>query len=164
MAKNNLSFKNLTHNAFEIGIIFKGIDGLLEIAGGILIFYLKPETVSKIIITLTQHELSQDPKDFIAGRFLKFAHNYSVGSAAFGSVFLLSHGIIKLALIVALWRRKLWAYPTAIVFFSAFAVYQMYRFSLSPSFGMIFLTILDILVIWLTVLEYRRIVQPDKNI
>ena len=50
-------------------------------------------------------------------------------------------------LVEALLRGRLWAYPTAIVFFVFFMVYQMYRYYLEPSIGMILLSILDLIVI-----------------
>jgi len=38
-----------------------------------------------------------------------------------------------------------------------FIVYQMYRYYLDPSIGMIVLSILDLVVIGLTLLEYGRL-------
>jgi uncharacterized membrane protein len=38
--------------AFDIGIFFKGLDGVLEIVGGLLLFVVKPETIMGIIGTL----------------------------------------------------------------------------------------------------------------
>ncbi len=35
----------------------------------------------------------------------------------FASYYLLSHGIVKLALVICLWCNKLWAYPLTIVGF-----------------------------------------------
>jgi uncharacterized membrane protein len=75
----------------------------------------------------------------------------------FGGVHLLSHGVIKVFLVESLLRGRLLAYPTAIVFFALFIVYQMYRYYLHPSSGMIALSILDLIVIVLTWLEYRQL-------
>jgi uncharacterized membrane protein len=75
----------------------------------------------------------------------------------FAGVYLLSHGVIKVFLVGSLLRGRLWAYPTAIVFFAMFIVYQMYRYYLHPSIGMIILSILDLIVIVLTWLEYRQL-------
>ena len=33
---------------FEVGILLKGLDGLLEIAGGILLFFIKPEYLNQL--------------------------------------------------------------------------------------------------------------------
>jgi uncharacterized membrane protein len=61
------------------------------------------------------------------------------------------------ALVWALYRRKLSAYPAAIAVFAAFGAYQMYRYFVSPSFAMIALTVLDVIIIVLTWMEYGRL-------
>jgi uncharacterized membrane protein len=142
------------HKAFEIGIFLKGVDGVLEIIGGILLLLLPPQAITYLVRLLTQGELSEDPGDFLANLLANAARHFSASSQFFGALFLLSHGILKLALIVALFKRKLWAYPTAMVVFGMFIVYQMYRYAHSHSLWMVFLSILDVLVIGLTYLEY----------
>ena len=136
---------------------FKGLDGVLEIVGGLLLFLVKPETISRIISALTQHELSEDPHDVIARALVRLGDQITSDSQMFAGVYLLSHGVIKVFLVEALLRGRLWAYPTAIVFFVFFMAYQMYRYYLEPSIGMILLSVLDLIVIALTWLEYRRL-------
>jgi uncharacterized membrane protein len=149
--------KKILHKAFEIGILLKALNGLLEIGGGILLFWMNPATLNKIVILLTQSELSEDPKDIIANFLLKTASEFSVSTQLFGIVYLLSHGIIKIFLVTSLWQRRLWAYPAAIVFFTAFCIYQMYRYYFTHSTWLIFLTVLDLFVIVLTWIEYHRL-------
>ena len=129
----------------------------MEIVGGILLLGLNPQTVNRVILALTEGELSKDPNDLVANFLVKVAHDFSLSGKYFGMLFLLSHGVIKLFLIVALYKKKLWAYPTAMAVFSLFILYQMYRYSFSHSFWLVVLSILDIFVIWLTVLEYRNL-------
>jgi uncharacterized membrane protein len=143
--------------AFDVGIFFKGLDGVLEIVGGLLLFLVKPETISRIISALTQHELSEDSHDLVARALVRLADQVSADSQVFAGVYLLSHGVIKVFLVEALLRGRLWAYPTAIVFFALFIAYQMYRYYLGSTVGMIALSLLDLVVIALTWLEYRRL-------
>jgi uncharacterized membrane protein len=143
--------------AFDVGIFFKGLDGVLEIVGGLLLFLVKPETISRIISALTQHELSEDSHDLVARALVRLADQVSADSQMFAGVYLLSHGVIKVFLVEALLRGRLWAYPTAIVFFALFIAYQMYRYYLGSTVGMIALSLLDLVVIALTWLEYRRL-------
>jgi len=157
MEKTDLSKSKITHILFEIGIFLKGLNGFLQIIGGFLLIFLKPSTFNKIVVLLTQNELSEDSQDLVANFLLKTAHQLSVNSQIFGVIFLLTHGLVKIFLVVSLRQRKLWAYPMAIVFFLAFIFYQLYRFTLSHSPWMIILTVLDIFVVVLTWLEYRRI-------
>jgi uncharacterized membrane protein len=50
-----------------------------------------------------------------------------------------------------------WAYPAAIVAFTLFVVYQLYRYSHTHSTALLALSALDAAVIALTWLEYRRL-------
>jgi uncharacterized membrane protein len=54
-------------------------------------------------------------------------------------------------------KQKLWAYPSAVIVFGAFIVYQLYRFTLTHSIGLIALSLFDLVVIWLIHLEYRAL-------
>jgi uncharacterized membrane protein len=57
----------------------------------------------------------------------------------------------------ALLKNKLWAYPLAMIIFGAFIIYQLYRFTLTHSIGLIALSIFDVAVVWLIRLEYRAL-------
>jgi hypothetical protein len=43
---------------FEISILRKGVDGVLEIAGGLLLLLITPATIDRLVVGLTQHELA----------------------------------------------------------------------------------------------------------
>lgn len=147
----------LTDRAFRISLYLKGLDGLLELAGGILLLLVKPETIDRLAHTLTQHELSQDPHDFIANHILKSAHELSGASLIFGAVYLLSHGIVKLVLVVEVLRDRLWAYIALIAVLTLFVVYQVYRMAFVRfGLGLLALTLFDLLIIYLTRKEYYR--------
>ncbi|HYV33339.1 MAG TPA: DUF2127 domain-containing protein, partial [Candidatus Limnocylindria bacterium] len=115
------------------------------------------QTINRLVVFLTQGELSRDPKDLWANFLFKVGQELSIGGQYFGAIFLLSHGVIKLFLIYALFKKKLWAYPLAIIIFALFIVYQMYRYSHTASILMLALSVLDVGVIWLTYLEYKNL-------
>ena len=56
----------------------------------------------------------------------------------------------------ALKKAGLWAYPLMIVTLAVFVCYQIYRFALSHSVLMILLTLFNVVVIFLTWLEYGQ--------
>jgi uncharacterized membrane protein len=141
---------------FEIGIILKGLDGVLEAIGGLLLFAVTPATLDLLVARLTQHELSEDPHDFIARHLLRYAHGLTGSAVTFAAVYLLVHGVIKIVLVAALLRNQAWAYPWMIGFLLVFIGYQLYRLALSPTFGLTALTIFDALIVWLTWREWRR--------
>ncbi len=143
--------------AFDIGVILKGIDGFIEIIGGMLLFFISPAQINSFILLIAQHELSQDPKDILFNFLIKASQQLSVKAEIFTAIYFLTHGIIKVGLIAALLGKKLWAYPTAIIFFTAFGVYQIYRYFYSHAVSMLILTVFDIVIIVLTWMEYKRI-------
>ena len=149
------SKNNLIHKSFQIGILVKGIDGVLEIIGGFLLMFVNPVRLNKLITLLTQHELSEDPRDMIAKFIIKFSSNFSISSQYFGAFYLISHGIIKFILVILLWRKKIWAYPLTIVSLILFIIYQMYRYTVDHSVVLLILTIFDIIMILLTFVEYK---------
>jgi uncharacterized membrane protein len=148
--------RDLLDRTFEVGIILKGLDGVLEVIGGLLLLVLSPATIDRVVTSLTQHELSEDPHDFLATHLLKTAHGLTGAAVLFGAVYLLAHGMVKVILVAALLMNQLWAYPWTIAFLGVFIVYQLYRLSLQPSVGLTALTFFDAVIAWLTWREYRK--------
>src|SRR5215471_2353628 len=140
---------------FKIGLVLKGLDGILEVAGGILLLFLSPHAIEQIVRTLTAHELTQDPHDVIARYLVHSTSHLSSGITIFGAVYLLSHGIAKIVLVAFVLRDKLWAYPWLIVLLLAFIGYQLYRITaVHFSVGLTGLTVFDAVLVWLTWREY----------
>jgi uncharacterized membrane protein len=150
-----LSLKWIRHETFRVGITVKGIDGVLELIGGVLLWLVKPETMNHAVRFLFQHELSRDPNDFLARHALHATQTLEGENKVFAVLFLLSHGLIKIIIVTALWMDQLWAYPLALFVFSAFGVYQTYRWTHTHSFFLALLTIFDFLIVYLTWMEYR---------
>jgi uncharacterized membrane protein len=147
---------------FRVSLWLKGIHAGLEIISGVLLIFLSPVQVTRLVILMTQDELVEDPNDLIANYLLNFATQISISSILFGAFYLLSHGIFKLTLIIALLKRKLWAYPWSLILFSLMIVYQIYRFSYTHSIGLFILTVFDLIVIWLIWHEYKLIKKHTK--
>jgi uncharacterized membrane protein len=141
---------------FKVGLVLKGLDGILEVAGGILLLILSPTSIEHIARSLTAEELSQDPHDLIANYLLHTTSHLSSGVTLFGAIYLLSHGISKIVLVALVLRDKLWAYPWLIVLLLAFIGYQIYRLAwVHFSVGLTALTVFDAALVWLTWREYR---------
>jgi uncharacterized membrane protein len=141
---------------FKIGLVLKGLDGVLEVAGGILLLFLSPQAIQHVVRALTAHELSEDPHDLIARYLLHTTAHLSHGTTLFGAIYLLSHGIAKIVLVALVLRDKLWAYPWLIGLLLAFIVYQLYRITaVHFSIGLTLLTVFDAFLVWLTWREYR---------
>jgi len=141
---------------FKIGLVLKGLDGVLEVIGGILLLFLSPQTIQHLVRVLTAHELSEDPHDLIARYLLHTTAHLSHGTTLFGAIYLLSHGIAKIVLVALVLRDKLWAYPWLIGLLLAFIAYQLYQITaVHFSVGLTLLTVFDAFLVWLTWREYH---------
>jgi uncharacterized membrane protein len=141
--------------AFRITIILKGLDGLLEVVGGIVLLLVSPASIQHLVRFLTAHELAHDPHDFVAQHLLHSANQLTRSATVYGGIYLLSHGVTKVVLIVLVLKDKLWAYPVLIALLLVFIGYQVYRLTYKVTLGLIALTLFDLLVVWLTWREYR---------
>lgn len=149
--------KTLLDNFYEIGIIIKGIDGTLELIGGVLLLTFSSGTILNITHTLTRTELSEDPHDFVATHILHAGTSLAHGHTGFAALFLLTHGAVKVGLVTALLLQKLWAYPWALGILVLFLIYQIYLLVAKPTLGLWFITILDVVIIWLVWREWQKV-------
>lgn len=146
----------LVDRSFRVTLIFKGLDGLLELVGGILFTVVSPDQINDVVRTLTAHELSEDPNDVVANALVHAAARIDVSAASFASLYLLLHGLSKVVLVGFVMRGHLWAYPALIAFLLTFIAYQIYRLQLDFGWGLLLLTLFDCVMVVLTWLEYRR--------
>lgn len=148
--------------AFVLGIIAKGVNGLVETIGGLVLLLFTREQLASWVAGLASGELAEDPHDFIATRLLHWsAHNTLTDAGLrFAGVYLLSHGAVKVVLVAAVLRQKLWAYPWMLGFLVAFIGYQLYRIRVDPTTAMIALTCFDVALTWLTYREWGRRRRP----
>ena len=145
------------HLAFEISLTLKGAFAVAEVAASIFAYFVAKEFLLDVVHAITRTELTEDPRDFVANYLLHVAESLSVGSQHFTAFYLLSHGVIKLMLIIGLWQKKLGYYPAAIAVFGLFILYQAYRFSYTHSLLLMLITVLDAVVIGLTWVEYQHL-------
>ncbi len=131
----------LVHGFFEVTVSAKGISGIVEIGSGILLLCFKPETVSNLFVLIASYE----------------ALEFSPSTYYFIAFYLLFYGMVNMFLVISLLRGRLWAYPTAIIFFTLFTVYMFVRFLFNYSVILSLFIAYDIFLIVMTWLEYQRV-------
>ena len=141
---------------FLLGVLFKGLDGLVELVGGVLLLFVTPAKLQHVAHTATSGELAEDPHDLIANLIVHGAAHLQRGSLVFAAVYLLVHGVVKLAIVVALLVGSRRIYPWAMAALGAFLIFQVYELVTKPSIGVAVLTVFDAVIIWLTWREWRR--------
>jgi len=152
----NVFSKKLIDRTFEIGVLIKSMFGIFEILAGI--FFATPGRLitNNLILSLTQQEISEDPKDFFANYLIKAANVLSPGINFFAVVYLIFHGVVNIFLAIFLLKNKIWAYPWAIIGFSLFIIYQIYRYYHTHSQLLMILTVFDIFIVLIVFVEYKR--------
>jgi uncharacterized membrane protein len=151
---------------FRVSLVVKGLDGVLEIVGGVVLLFVSPHSIQQLVRWAVAHDLAGSPHDFIARHVLHSASSLTASTTLFGAIYLLSHGMAKVVLVVLLLRNKLWAYPWMIALLVGFIVYQVYRFTYRPGPGLVVLTVFDAFVAWLTRREYverRRAARHSRT-
>lgn len=156
--------KNI-HAVFELSLLLKAILAMMEIIAGILTYFVTPQ-FCWIFCIASRKLVIEDRGDMVANYLLHAAQNLSISSLHFAAFYLLIHGVVKLWVIIGLWRKKLGYYPAAIAIFSLFIIYQLYRYTFTHSVLLILITALDAVVIALTLLEYQELrhqhIAPSK--
>src|SRR5258708_39856604 len=95
------------HQIFAISVLLKGAHALVECVGRVVLAFVSTSAITSLVNALTQEELIEDPNDFVATHLLSLAQNFTVSTRRFYAFYLLSHGVIKVILVVGLLRSKL---------------------------------------------------------
>ncbi len=144
------------HQVFVVTLAIKAADAILELIVALLLALIDVRVLSNAVVRLVAKELIHHPEDRLANWIAQWAESFSVDAKTFAVLYLASHGIIKLGLVVGLWRNQAWAYPVSLVAFAAFIVYQVHRFTFTHSPFLVVLTVFDLVVIVLVWHEWRR--------
>ena len=146
---------DLMHRLFGVVVVLKGLDGVLEIAGGIALLFVQTGAIVALATALTAHELSEDPHDLIANVLRHWAAGFGRGTQMFIAAYLLFHGIAKVTLATFLLMGKIWAYPAALTFFLVFVAYAAYRLSRVWSLSLAGVVVLDFVTIGFVAREWH---------
>ena len=145
-------FDRLAHETFEGAILLKGAFAVLEAGAGIVLWLVGPTPILHLLALYPA-----DHSDWLAATLLHAARGFSMQAEQFFAVYLMAHGVVKLALVLGLFRRRRWAYPTSIVVMAMFVAYQMWRFTLTHGVGLLALSVFDTLLVALIWREWRRL-------
>jgi uncharacterized membrane protein len=152
-----------TELLFRIAMVVKGIDGLIELIGGITLLLVSQAEVQKVIAAVVTRDLLGPPNGSLARHFVAGTAEFASGDRTFAVLYLLLHGVLKVALVIALLRHWLPAYPVAIVVLGLFVVYELYRATQTGSVLLPVLAVVDIAVIVLVVREYRALHREQSG-
>jgi uncharacterized membrane protein len=146
-------------SVFRISVITKGILSAFEVVAGFIAILIPPSVVVGYIVAKSERELIQEPGDYIATHVLEYVHSHNIPGRTFIAVYLITRGLLKLLLVVALLKKQYWAYPAAIVVLLLFMAYEIYGIIAAHSILMMFTAVFDTIVVWSVWREYRILIR-----
>src|SRR5260370_34594636 len=87
--------RKIEHAFFLLSVWSKGVAGLLETIGGLLLLFIPHAGLNALVVVLTAPELAGDPTDRIAILLQRMVHELSADTKLFASGYLIVHGILK---------------------------------------------------------------------
>jgi len=150
--------RTLLDRVFDVGVIIKGFDGAVELIVGLLLL-LAPQAIDAVLDWIAGRARAETSRagEFVATVVGHADAQLAGGGTGFLIAFLIAHGVIKLALVYALLRRIIKAYPWAIGILIAFLAYQLFVLVTAPSLGQVLFSVLDVIIIVLVWREYREL-------
>jgi uncharacterized membrane protein len=149
--------KSIFKKTFNVALVIKAIDGILEVISGALTAFVSNSSLNVFLESIRQGVASSHESGLLDKGILALEKDLNLRSQSILGSFLLSHGIIKIIIVYYVLKGRLWAYPAAIIVFSLFTVIQAIQLISGFSITVAALTIFDILVVILTSIEYREI-------
>lgn len=140
---------------FLISVLIKGAISLAEVIAGVVVLFIPVSTFTDLILRYAEGELAENSSDFIATQLSHIAQQLSFAGSTFIAFYLLSRGLIKLLLVIALLKNQLWAYPASLAVLGVFIIYQCYQLVAGFSPLILALTVFDLVVMWFIWREYQ---------
>jgi len=137
-------------------VYFKGIFGIVELIIGFVLLLVGRKAMNKILLWIVNFEPFEDHPRLMdtASRFII---DHVLGSLhLLIALYMIVHGLVAIAIVIALIHKKMWAFPTAGIIMALFIVYQIYRLALAFSLILLILTLIDIAIIFFLRYEYRK--------
>ena len=147
----------LGERLFRLALLVKGLDGAAELVGAVVLLLISAAAVHQLVADVLARDLLGPPDGFLARHLVAGTAEFASGNRTFAVLYLGLHGVVKLALVVALLRHVLPAYPVAMVVLAVFVGYEIYRAVHTGSIVLPFLAVLDVAVIVLVAREYRTL-------
>ena len=143
---------------YRIAIAVKGFDGLLELLVGVLILVSPTAPHAVLTAIIGEATESTSPVNTLVTTYVRgLDRDLASSGLTVLTIFLLTHGLVKVALVFCLIKKYHRAYPVALVVLTAFLGYQLYTFVVSPTVGLALFAVLDVVIIVLVYREWRSL-------
>ncbi len=140
---------------FLVSIFLKGAISFAECVAGVLAFFVPLPEFFQAVLRIIAAMLGPALGGLIVPHLAKAVEEITTMSVTFIGIYLLSRGLIKLVLIIAMLKNELRAYPASLVVLGGFVSYQCYQIATHGSVGIVVLTLFDLVVMYFIWREYK---------
>lgn len=147
----------LLHWLFQASLAIKATLTSAEALAGLGMLLTPNALVARFVYWVTHFQIAEHPDDTLASWTLRAVQQFPVPMQHFYALYLLAHGGLKLAMVVLLWRKVVWAYPASMCVLAGFVVYQLYEFFHAGSPFLLLLAIFDLAMIGLVWQEWQAL-------
>jgi uncharacterized membrane protein len=141
---------------FLLGVALKLVDGFVEVIGGLLLLVIGAAALQHYALAFALNEVLAHPGSIWAKLAVDASTSLTAGATHTAAFYLILHGVVKLAIVVALWFGSTRVYPWVIVVLSGFLVWQVVQLVVDPTIGWVVFTVIDAIVIVLAIREWRE--------
>lgn len=147
--------RSLLHLAYLGAILVKGFDGLIETAAGAFIAIYGSQKIYDLAVWATAPEMARNPDSHAVHAIRHGAYGMAHGSHEFAVVYLLAHGILKLALVVNLLIGNMWIFPASIAVLLGFIAFMAAKLAAHWSPWLFAFAVFDAMTVLLIANEWR---------
>jgi uncharacterized membrane protein len=155
--KRSIKHSAMDHKIAKILVYFKGIFGIVELVTGIELLLIGRKALNKVLLWIVNFEPFEDHPRLMDSATRFVAENILGSLHTLIALYMIVHGLIAIAVVIALIHKKLWAFPAAGTILVLFIVYQIYRLALAFSLILLILTLIDIAIMFFLRYEYKRV-------
>ncbi|MEP7233847.1 MAG: DUF2127 domain-containing protein [Ignavibacteriota bacterium] len=155
--------RSFVHRAFWLSLFIKGLDGALQLLGGIAVLVVAPGTLGKTYRYFTRFLVGNRTHNPEADFIREAAHSFHMSVAWLIAIYLLVNGIIKVLLVYGLLKEKMWVFPAALAGFSIFFSLEVWRLSIHFYWGIVIFMAISVFVITMVILEWRKVFLRSRE-
>lgn len=152
-----MDLRKSSHLAYVAAIAVKGFDGGVETLLGLVIWATGPQQLYRWVVRITAPELYDGSHVETVHAIRNGARHLATTDNRFVIVYLLTHGILKLALASVLLKGGgRWIFPVGSLILLGFITYMSYRLSQQWSNWLLGFALFDALTLALVLNEWRK--------
>lgn len=155
--------QRLLRLTLALSMIFKFVDGLIELVGGIAFAALDRGTIVDIFTRILEKELVFRISDETIEKWVdSLSHMLSTNVYTVICIILIGNGVVKMVIAIGVLLENHSVYVFSLIILIASLIYQIWQTVIHPSWFLFSMDLLDLIVILMIVREYLRLRQARR--